>query len=208
VPFTLVEHPLVAHLLTQLRDRTTVPRDFRLAAKRLTYPLVLEATRALPLREHPLETPLEATTGRSISAAIVAIPVLRAGLGLLEAVTDLYPDVSVGYAGLARDETTAVPQRYYLKLPPLDGRFVLVLEPMLATGGSLSATLTQVKLAGARDIAAICVVAAPQGLALIERDHGDVPIYGAALDRELDANFYIRPGLGDMGDRLFGTVPA
>lgn len=206
--FTLVEHPLVAHLLTQLRDRNTVPRDFRLAAKRLTYPLVLEATRSLPLREHPIETPLESTTGRSIGAEIVAIPVLRAGLGLLEAVTDIYPDVSVGYAGLARDETTAIPQRYYLKLPPLNDRFVLVLEPMLATGGSLSATMAQVKLAGARDIAAICVVAAPQGLARMESEHPDVPVFAAALDRELDANYYIRPGLGDMGDRLFGTVPA
>lgn len=208
MPFTLVEHPLVAHLLTQLRDRNTVPRDFRLAAKRLTYPLVLEATRRLPLREHAIETPLETTLGRSIGAEIVAIPVLRAGLGLLEAVTDIYPDVSVGYAGLARDETTAIPQRYYLKLPPLNDRFVLVLEPMLATGGSLSATMAQVKLAGARDIAAICVVAAPQGLARMEDEHPDVPVFAAALDRELDANFYIRPGLGDMGDRLFGTVPA
>lgn len=207
MPFTLVEHPLVAHLLTQLRDRNTVPRDFRLAAKRLTYPLVLEATRSLPLREFPIETPLEPATGRSIGAEIVAIPVLRAGLGLLEAVTDIYPDVSVGYAGLARDETTAIPQRYYLKLPPLNDRFVLVLEPMLATGGSLSATMAQVKLAGARDIAAICVMAAPQGLARMESEHPDIPIFAAAVDRELDANYYIRPGLGDMGDRLFGTVP-
>ncbi len=204
--FTLVEHPLVDHLLTQLRDKTTPPRDFRLAAKRLTYPLVLEATRHLPQRSVQIETPLEATVGRQIATEIVALPVLRAGLGLLEAVTDIYPDVSVGYAGLARDETTAVPQRYYLKLPPLDGRFVLVLEPMLATGGSLAATVTQAKLAGAREITAICVVASPVGRERMEREHPDVRIVAAALDRQLDASFYIRPGLGDMGDRLFGTV--
>jgi uracil phosphoribosyltransferase len=114
--------------------------------------------------------------------------------------------VSVGYAGLARDETTAIPQRYYLKLPPLGGRFVLVLEPMLATGGSLSATLTQAKLAGAQNITALCVVVAPEGLRRIESEHPDVRIVAAALDRELDSAFYIRPGLGDMGDRLFGTV--
>ena len=204
--FTLVEHPLVDHLLTQLRDKTTPPRDFRLAAKRLTYPLVLEATRHLPQRSVQIETPLEATVGRQIATEIVALPVLRAGLGLLEAVTDIYPDVSVGYAGLARDETTAGPQRYYLKLPPLDGRFVLVLEPMLATGGSLAATVTQAKLAGAREITAICVVASPVGRERMEREHPDVRIVAAALDRQLDASFYIRPGLGDMGDRLFGTV--
>lgn len=204
--FELVEHPLVAHLLTQLRDRHTPPRDFRLAAKRLTYPLVLHATRGLPLREAPLETPLEATTGHHLATEIVALPVLRAGLGLLEAVTEIYPDVSVGYAGLARDETTALPQRYYLKLPPLHDRFVLVLEPMLATGGSLAATVTQAKLAGAKEITAVCVVVAPEGLARMEKEHPDVRIVAAALDRELDGNFYIRPGLGDMGDRLFGTV--
>lgn len=178
-----------------------------MAAKRLAYPLVLEATKHLPLRERALETPLESTVGGEIAVEIVALPVLRAGLGLLEAVTDIYPDVSVGYAGLARDETTALPNRYYLKLPPLDGRFVLVLEPMLATGGSLAATVTQAKLAGARDITAICVVVAPEGLERMEREHPDVRIVCAVVDRGLDESFYIRPGLGDMGDRLFGTVP-
>ncbi len=203
----IVRHPLVSHLLSQLRDRHTPARDFRLAAKRLTYPLVLEATKHLPLRERPLETPLEPAVGGEIAVELVALPVLRAGLGLLEAVTDIYPDVSVGYAGLARDETTALPNRYYLKLPPLDGRFVLVLEPMLATGGSLAATVTQAKLAGAHEITAICVVAAPEGLERMEREHPDVRIVCAAVDRGLDESFYIRPGLGDMGDRLFGTVP-
>ena len=203
----VVDHPLAAHLLTQLRDRRTLPRDFRLAAKRLTYPLVLAATRDLPLREIAVETPLERTIGREIAVEIVAVPVLRAGLGLLEAVTDIYPDVSVGYAGLARDETTAIPNRYYLKLPPLDGRFVLVLEPMLATGGSLSATVTQAKLAGATQITAICVVVSPEGLRRMAEDHPDVRIVCASVDRGLDSTFYIRPGLGDMGDRLFGTTP-
>ena len=135
----------------------------------------------------------------------MAIPVLRAGLGLLEAVTDLYPDAVVGYLGMERDEETHEPRDYYAKLPDLAGRKALVVDPMLATGGSGSAAVGYVKEAGADDITFVCVVAAPEGLARLQADHPDVPIVAAALDRELNANAYIMPGLGDFGDRLYGT---
>jgi len=202
---TVIDHPLARHLLTRLRDKTTPPEQFRATARRLAYPLVLEATRDLPLREVTVTTPLDIAEGAVLAEALVVIPVLRAGLGLLEAVTDVFPEATVGYAGLARDEETALPHRYYLKLPPLHGRRALVLEPMLATGGSLSETVTLVKEAGGSAITAVCVVAAPEGVARMTADHPDVRIVCAALDDGLTSNFYITPGLGDMGDRLFGT---
>ncbi|HEX2367624.1 MAG TPA: uracil phosphoribosyltransferase, partial [Acidimicrobiia bacterium] len=156
--------------------------------------------------EVPIETPLEPTTGHRLGKDLVAVAVLRAGLGLLEAVLDLLPGVKVGYAGVQRDEETALPLEYYTKLPTLAEARVLVLEPMLATGGSLSWAIGKVKEGGARDIVALCVVAAPPGAAVIERDHPDVRVVASSLDRDLDDHFYIRPGLGDMGDRLFGTL--
>jgi uracil phosphoribosyltransferase len=201
----VVDHPLAKHYLTKLRDKGTLPEEFRAAARRLCYFLVLEATSQLPLKEMEVETPLEATTGHETSK-VVAIAVLRAGLGLLDAVVDLIPYVKVGFAGVQRNEETAEPMEYYFKPPDLENATVLVLEPMLATGGSLSWAVTKAKESGATDVKALCVVAAPEGVARMEQDHPDVDIYCAALDRELNDHYYIEPGLGDMGDRLFGTT--
>ena len=188
-----------------LRDKTTDPQDFRNAAKRLTYALVMEATTRVPLKKFEIETPLEKTAGYGLGD-IVAVAVLRAGLGLLDAVLELIPDVKVGFAGVQRDEETALPQEYYAKMPQMEGASVLVLEPMLATGGSLSWACSKVKESGATDITALCVVTAPDGVTRMYEDHPDVRIVAASHDRELNDKYYIAPGLGDMGDRLFGTL--
>src|SRR5919198_5515196 len=148
MPLTVVDHPLAAHLLRALRDRRTSPPVFRTLTKRLTFALVLEALRDIPTEEVEVETPLETTKGRTIDADLVAVPILRAGLGMLEAVTELFPEVAVGYVGLERDEATLLPQSYYRKMPPLEGRHVLVLDPMLATGGSGAAACAAVKEGG------------------------------------------------------------
>ena len=201
---TVTSHPLTEHYLTVLRDQNTAPEPFRAAARRLTYTLVLEATQRMPTHDVTVETPLETTTGKKVGD-LVAVAVLRAGLGMLDAVVDLLPHVHVGFAGVQRDEETALPQEYYYKLPDLTGATVLVLEPMLATGGSLSWAVGKVKKSGATDITALCVVAAPEGVKRMYQDHPDVRIVTAGLDRDLSAKHYIQPGLGDMGDRLFGT---
>jgi uracil phosphoribosyltransferase len=202
---TVVDHPLAEHLLVQLRERTTPPPVFRTLAKRLALALALEAIRDLPTQEVSVQTPLERTSGR-VLGDLVAVPILRAGLGMLEAVTELFPEVAVGYIGLERDEASLRPQSYYRKLPPVDGQHVLVLDPMLATGGSGSAACTAIKETGSpATIRFVCVVSAPEGIAKLQTDHPDVPIFTAALDRELNDHGYILPGLGDFGDRLFGT---
>lgn len=201
---TVVDHPLAGHLLTQLRDRTTTPPVFRTLAKRLALALALEAIRDLPTTAVDVETPLEPARGL-VLGDLVAVPILRAGLGMLEAVTELFPEVAVGYIGLERDEASLQPQSYYRKLPPVQGCHVLVLDPMLATGGSGSAATGAVKEGGPASIRFVCVVSAPEGIAKMESDHPDVPIYTAAVDRQLNEHGYILPGLGDFGDRLFGT---
>lgn len=201
---TLVDHPLAGHLLAQLRAKETPPPVFRTLAKRLALAIALEAIRDLPTSEIDVETPLEGTTGR-VLGDLVAVPILRAGLGMLEAVTELFPEVAVGYIGLERDEASLQPQSYYRKLPPVRGRHVLVLDPMLATGGSGSAATTAVKEGDPASIRFVCVVAAPEGIERMESDHPDVPIFTAAIDRQLNDVGYILPGLGDFGDRLFGT---
>lgn len=202
---TVIDHPLTRHYLTVLRDRSTPPQEFRAATRSLTYTLVLEATKRLPLASKPIETPLETTTGYAVGD-VVAVPVLRAGLGMLDAVLDTIPDVKVGFAGVARDEETALPQEYYSKLPDLADATVLICEPMLATGGSLSWAVDKVKSSGAQAITALCVVTAPEGVRRMYEDHPDVQIVAAAHDRALNDHFYIVPGIGDMGDRLFGTL--
>ncbi|MDH3469799.1 MAG: uracil phosphoribosyltransferase [Acidimicrobiia bacterium] len=202
---TIVEHPLAAHYLTRLRNKETNPEQFRAAARRLTYLLLVEATRESSTMEIEVETPLETTKGYKIGD-LVAVAVLRAGLGLLDAVVDLVPHVKVGYAGVARNEDTAMPEEYYVKFPEMAGAQVLILEPMLATGGSLSWACDKAKEAGATNITALCVVAAPAGLERMQQDHPDVRIVAAAKDRDLSDRYYIQPGLGDMGDRLFGTL--
>jgi uracil phosphoribosyltransferase len=204
VSVTVVDHALAGHLLAQLRSQETAPPVFRTLAKRLALTLALEAIRDLPTTEIAVRTPLEEATGR-VLGDLVAVPILRAGLGMLEAVTELFPEVAVGYIGLERDEASLEPQSYYRKLPPVQGRHVLVLDPMLATGGSGSAATAAVREGGPRSIRFVCVVAAPEGIRRMEADHPDVPIFTAAIDRQLNERGYIVPGLGDFGDRLFGT---
>lgn len=203
---TVVEHPIAQHYLTVLRTRDTPSPAFRSASKKLAYLLVAEATSDLELAEVDIETPLEGMTAPTLAKPTVAVAVFRAGLGLIDAAVELLPDVKIGYAGVQRNEETAEPMEYYTKFPDMEGTRVLILEPMLATGGSLSWAVSKVKEHGATDITAVCVVAAPVGVEHMEETHPDVRIVTAALDRDLDHNFYIRPGLGDMGDRLFGTV--
>jgi uracil phosphoribosyltransferase len=202
---TTLDHPLAAHYLTVLRDASTEPEEFRAATRRLCYSLVMEATRTLATEESTVTTPLAETTGHRLTP-VVAIAVLRAGLGLLDAVIDLLPEVKVGFAGVQRNEETAEPNEYYFKPPDLEHATVLILEPMLATGGSLSWAVSKAKESGAQRVVCLCVVAAPEGVRRMEQDHPDVDIVVAAVDEELTDTFYITPGLGDMGDRLFGTT--
>jgi uracil phosphoribosyltransferase len=204
---TVLDHPLAHELLSRLRQRETDPAQFRSLTRRLGWLLVLEATRDLVTEAAEIRTPMEPTEGRRITEQLVAIPVLRAGLGLLDAVTDLYPDTVVGYLGMERDEVTLQPRDYYAKLPPMDGRRALILDPMLATGGSGAAAVTHVKsTASPKSISFVCVVAAPEGIDRMADEHPDVPVIAGALDRELNDRGFILPGLGDFGDRLHGTV--
>ena len=201
----VVQHPLVKHILTRLRDASTEPAQFRALARQLTLLLAVEATRDLPVREHTVQTPLETTQGHSLAQPIVAVPILRAGLGMLEAITELFTDVRVGYIGLERDETTAIARAYYCKLPPIGASRVLLLDPMLATGGSAAQAIEVLLKAGAQDIVHICVVAAPEGVRLLNERFPQVRIVAASIDRGLNDRKFIVPGLGDFGDRLYGT---
>jgi uracil phosphoribosyltransferase len=207
MPLTVVDHPLAQDLLTRLRDEATPPSVFRTLTKRLTATLILEATRDLPTTPREVRSPLEPADGRMITADLVAIPILRAGLGMLEAVTDLFPTVSVGYIGLERDEETLQPTEYYEKLPPVAGKEVILLDPMLATGGSAVRACQSIKAMSPAGVRMVCIVAAPEGVKAMEEAHPDVQVYGAALDRQLNDRGYILPGIGDFGDRLYGTFP-
>ncbi len=207
MPLTVIDHPLADHLLTVLRDRTTPPHHFRAATRELTVILLLEAVRDGPRVPKHVDTPLEPFDGSEMPDDFVAVPVLRAGLGMLDAVAQLLPEVSVGYIGLERNEETLEPASYYEKLPPVAGKRVLLLDPMLATGGSASRALSSIKAKAPAACRLVCVVAAPEGVARLERDHPDVHVFTAALDRALNERGYILPGLGDFGDRLYGTEP-
>lgn len=202
----VVEHPLAASLLAALRDRSTPPPLFRLLAKRMALVLCLEATRAMGTVPIEVDTPLARTSGVRLARPLVAVPVLRAGLGMLEAVTELFPDVTVGYVGLERDHATFEPSLYYSKLPPLEARSVLLLDPMLATGASASAACDSLEKAGAENITLLSVVSAPEGIANLQKRHPEIRIFTASIDEGLNRHAYIVPGLGDFGDRLFGTV--
>ena len=207
VPVHLVEHPLVHDALASLRNKGTAPEHFRRAAMRISVLLAAEALRDLPTDNVTVETPLGPAPGRTVRSDVVVVPVLRAGLGMLDAVLELVPRARVGHIGLQRDEMTAVASQYYSKLPAqLDDSYVLMIDPMLATGGSAVAALDLLERAGAKTIRMICIVAAPEGVALVERHHPKVDIYTPVVDRELNAHKYIVPGLGDFGDRLYGTV--
>jgi uracil phosphoribosyltransferase len=203
----LLDHPLVQHKLALLRDAETTTKDFRHLMGELAAFLCYEATRELELEEYRVRTPLEETPARRVSGKkLGVVAVLRAGLGMLDAVLDLIPVARVGFVGVYRNEETLQPVEYYCKLPSdLAERDVLVLDPMLATGGSSSAALQLCKDRGAVRISLLCMVAAPAGIDRVARDHPDVAVYTAAVDRELNDVGYILPGLGDAGDRLFGT---
>lgn len=205
MPLHVSKHPLVADSLRGLRDVSTQPDEFRTLSRKVITLLLYEATADLPARSGSVRTPLAEAPSLEIAQEVVAIPVLRAGLGLLAPVLDLLPRVSVGYIGLERDEETAVARIYYNKLPQLQGKIPLLLDPMLATGGSAAQALDLIKEAGGRDTKMICVVAAPEGVKVLEDRHPEVDVYTAALDERLNDRAYIVPGLGDFGDRLFGT---
>jgi len=205
MPLTIIQHPLAAHVLTHLRDKTTKPALFRTLCHQITLLLALESTRDLATEDKTIDTPLEPLRSRVLARPLVIVPILRAGLGMVEPFVALFPDVSVGYVGLERDHATAIARSYYCKLPSLDDRKVLVIDPMLATGGSAAQALDVVRTAGGIDVALVCIVAAPEGVAFVEQRHPGIPIFTAALDRELNARKYILPGLGDFGDRLYGT---
>ena len=206
MPLHLVEHPLVHDALATLRDAKTSPELFRRMAVRISLLLAAEATRDVPFDDVTVQTPLGPSKGRRVTADVVVVPVLRAGLGMLDAVLELIPTARVGHIGLQRDEMTAVASQYYSKLPArLDRSFVLMIDPMLATGGSAVAALDLLGAAGARDVRMICIVAAPEGIALVERHHPKVHIYTPVVDQGLNPHKFIVPGLGDFGDRLYGT---
>jgi uracil phosphoribosyltransferase len=206
VPVHLVTHPIGQHALTLLRSTSTYPSRFRRLAERLSLVIAIEATRDLPTEERTVTTPLEQARGNALRNDIVIVPVLRAGLVMAEAVLDLLPDARMGHVGLQRNEQTAVASRYYLKLPPIGpSTTVLIVDPMLATGGSACTALDLVFGAGAQDVRLLSIVSAPEGVATVEAAYPNVPIFTASVDRQLNDQKYILPGLGDFGDRLYGT---
>ena len=207
MPLHLVDHPLVHDALMELRDARTEPPAFRRAANRISVLLAVEALRDVPSVSAVVETPLGPAHGRRVRSDVVVVPVLRAGLGMLDAVLELLPTARVGHIGLQRDEATAIASRYYSKLPTrLADSYVLMIDPMLATGGSAVAAIDLIKSAGARTIRMICIVAAPEGVRLVEERHPEVAVYTPVVDRELNPHKFIVPGLGDFGDRLYGTI--
>jgi uracil phosphoribosyltransferase len=203
---TVLDHPLIRHKMALLRAASTSTRDFKQLVGEIAALMTYEVTRDLPTVPVEVVTPLETTMGETLAAKIALVPILRAGLGMVEAVVQLIPNARVGHIGLYRDHDTLQPVSYYFKVPTpaADHRFLL-LDPMLATGGSAIEAVHELQRAGARDIALICLVAVPEGVAAFTAAHPDVPVYAAALDRQLNADGYILPGLGDAGDRIFGT---
>jgi uracil phosphoribosyltransferase len=206
VPVHVVDHPIVQDILLKLRDAQTGPDTFRAMARRVSLLVAAEATRDLPTRPASVTTPLAVANGRELADDVVVVPVLRAGLGMLEAVLDVVPRARVGHIGLQRDETTAVASQYYAKFPTSLERYtVFIVDPMLATGGSAVAALDLLRGKGARGVRLLCIVAAPEGIAHVEQHHPDVHIYTPVIDECLNAHKFIVPGLGDFGDRLYGT---
>jgi uracil phosphoribosyltransferase len=206
VPLHVIDHPVVHDVLLRLRDVRTRTDLFRVMARRISLLLAAEATRDLPSREATVETPVGRARGRELAADVVVVPVLRAGLGMLDAFLEVVPKARVGHIGLQRDETTAVASRYYAKFPAsLDTCCVFMVDPMLATGGSALAAIELLRQHGARDIRLLCIVAAPEGVQLVLQHHPDVRIYTPVVDERLNDQKFIVPGLGDFGDRLYGT---
>ena len=206
MPLTVARHAVIDEALARLRDRTTEPEEFRRVAKRVALILAAEATRDLVTREGEVATPLETTRVMRLATRVVAVPILRAGLGMVEGIAQLVPSARVGHIGLYREHDTLKPVDYYFKIPAAEvERDFFVLDPMLATGGSAVAAVGALREAGARRIRFLCIVSAPEGVTRMLQAHPDVHIYTASLDRQLNEQGYILPGLGDAGDRLFGT---
>ena len=206
MPFHLIDHPLAQDTLLDLRDATTPPPQFRKAAHRISLILATEALKDIPTKSASVATPLAEAPGRRVAGDVLVVPILRAGMGMLDAVLELVPGARVGHVGLQRDEATAVASTYYSKLPPnLRDSYVILIDPMLATGGSAISAIDLIKAAGGRSIRLISIVAAPEGIAAVEARHPDVHVYVPVVDTELNAHKYIVPGLGDFGDRLYGT---
>lgn len=202
----VVRHPLIQNKLTYLRNKNTDNQDFRLILEELTTLMVYEITRNYPLAETEVETPLEKTTSKTLDTKVALVPILRAGVGMLEGVLNLLPKAKVGHIGLYRDHETLEPVEYYKKLPqPLNEFQIIVVDPMLATGGTAKAGVELVKEEGGDNVQFLCLVAAPEGVENFSEKHPNVPVYTAAVDERLDEEGYIHPGLGDAGDRLFGT---
>ena len=203
----IIDHPLITHKLSIMRDKETGSKDFRQLLNEISMLMGYELTRDLPLEEVEIETPVAKTTAFLISGKKLAIvPILRAGLGMVDGLLSLVPVAKVGHIGLYRDPETHMPVEYYCKLPfDIEERITIVVDPMLATGGSSSDALTMLKNKGCRTLKLMCLVAAPEGVKKVQEDHPDVDIYTAALDERLNEHAYIVPGLGDAGDRLFGT---
>lgn len=200
-------HPVAQDVLLRLRDARTEPDAFRQMAHRLSLLLAIEATRDLPTEPRTVDTPLGPATGESVAGDVVVVPVLRAGLGMLPAVLEVVPTARVGHVGLQRDEETAVASQYYARFPTgLEDAYVLLVDPMLATGGSAVAALDLLRSMGAHDVRLLCIVAAPEGVDDVETHHPDVHIYTPIVDSGLNAQKFIVPGLGDFGDRLYGTT--
>ncbi len=205
--FNLIDHPLIKRDVTILRNEVTPPETFRAAVKRISNVLAVEISRDFKISTTEINTPLEKTVGYKLEQEVVLVPVLRAGLGMVSGFLEVIPDAKVGHIGLQRDEATLQPIEYYYKTPKnIDVSEVILIDPMLATGGSGSEAIKYLKRRGATKIIFACLVAAPEGIARIQNDHDDVKIYSSALDRELNDKGYILPGLGDAGDRTFGTL--
>ncbi len=204
---TVIDHPLVQHKLTLLRDRTTSTAKFRQVAREISLLMTYEVLRELPMEFVDIETPLEPMSAPALSGKKMCfVPILRAGNGILDGMLDLVPAARVGHIGMYRDPQTLVPVEYYLKLPDDIGeRLVIVVDPMLATGHSACAAIARLKQAGVAQLRFVCLLAAPEGIDALTSEHPDVAVFTAAIDRELDEHSYIRPGLGDAGDRLYGT---
>ena len=203
----IIDHPLITHKLSNMRDKETGTKDFRQLLNEISMLMGYELTRDLPLEDVEIETPVAKMTAKTISGKKLAIvPILRAGLGMVDGLLSLVPVAKVGHIGLYRDPDTHMPVEYYCKLPfDIEERITIVADPMLATGGSSSDALTMLKDKGCRTLKLMCLVAAPEGVKKVQEDHPDVDIYTAALDERLNEHAYIIPGLGDAGDRLFGT---
>lgn len=203
---TILDHPLIQQKLFYLRDKKTNSLNFRNMLNEISALMVYEVTRNFPVKAKKLQTPLEQTTGYILAKPVTLIPILRAGLAMCDGILNLIPHAKVGHLGLYRDKQTLQPVEYYKKFPNhFEKSEILVIDPMLATGGSASAALEFVKKEGGKSISFVCLVASPEGVRLLEKDHPDVPVYTAALDRQLNDVGYILPGLGDAGDRIYGT---